>query len=452
MAGELDAHFGQCGMVTLPVVPVPVAEQVNAVVIQPDGKVLAAGSAVPSREPWGAIVPPGEHSDPRGTQNFRLVRLNPDGAPDVDFDGVPGGIGTSLPVPGRATIDFQGRSDSAADLAVDADGKIVVAGTATVVKGPGDAPRSFFAVARLEPKRGRPDGTFKGVEPELPGFGGKATIDFGNAGGAAATCVATQRDGRVVVGGSTRAVVGMDPPWSICALARLTRFGKPDATFGTKGRATLKLSEFGDGISDVAVQPDGKIVAGGVTGTEDRNGGGIYTLLRFNPDGSLDKTFGEDGIVSEPSLATLTRFAVQPDGKIVGGDFRFSVVRHNPDGSVDKSFGTNGVTKADFGGGDGAASSLALQPNGRVVVAGSIGSHADSVFALARFNPDGTPDTTFGTGGTERTRLDGPAEATDVVIQADGKISAVGRVIQQLDAPVGAAHFRFAFVRYLGDR
>ncbi len=221
MAGELDARFGQCGMVTLPVVTVPVAEEVSAVTIQPDGKVVAVGAAVPSREPWGAIVPPGDYKDARGTQNFRVVRLNPDGTLDLAFDGVPGGIANALPTPGRATIDFQGRSDSAADVAIDPDGSIVVVGAANLVQKSGEPPRSCFAIARLEPKRGRPDGLFKGVEPPLSGHGGKASIDFGDPGGAAATAVAIQRDGRIVVGGSTRAGVGMDPPWSVCALARV---------------------------------------------------------------------------------------------------------------------------------------------------------------------------------------------------------------------------------------
>lgn len=159
--------------------------------------------------------------------------------------------------------------------------------------------------------------------------------------------------------------------------------------------------------------------------------------------GDLDPTFGASGKVSVPTLglANAAAIAVQPDGKtiVVGGrnttgvNTDFAIVRLNQDGSFDNSFGTEGIVVTDFTGSFDGASAVALQPDGKIVVAGSTFRSFDlnQEFALARYNVDGSIDTTFGMGGKVSTgffvgSLNGKDEARGVVVQSDGKIVAVG--------------------------
>src|SRR5207245_943210 len=174
--------------------------------------------------------------------------------------------------------------------------------------------------------------------------------------------------------------------------------GDLDATFGTGGRV---LTDFGGGAGAraLALQADGKIGATGFTssdfGTRRR-----FALARYNPDGSLDRQV----VTSFADRDEASALALQSDGKIVvagfsgaGGRQDFALARYNPDGSLDPSFGSGGRVLTDFGGYD-EASALALQSDGKIVVAG----FSDVVgfgFALARYNPDGSLDPSFGSGG-----------------------------------------------------
>ncbi len=225
--------------------------------------------------------------------------------------------------------------------------------------------------------------------------------------------------------------------------------GSLDPTFSTDGKVTTDFAGGFDEAFAVALQPDGKIVAAGgaVVGSSPFD----FALTRYNPDGSLDPTFGTDGKATTDFGGTdeALAMALQPDGKIVAAgqaftgsspDFAvdFAVARYNPDGSLDSTFGTGGKVTTDFAGFD-AARAVALQPNGKIVAAG--GSSFD--FAVARYKKHGSLDPSFGPGGKVTTDF---ASSTDVAravaLQPDGKIVAAG------DAATGTS-FDFALARYL---
>ena len=124
--------------------------------------------------------------------------------------------------------------------------------------------------------------------------------------------------------------------------------------------------------------------------------------------------------------------ALQADGKIVavggaGGDF--ALARYNPNGSLDTSFSGDGKQRTDFGGGFDVATGVALQADGKIVAVGGAGGGATgNDFALARYNPNGSLDTSFSGDGKRRTDFGGSDVATAVALQGDGKIVAVGEL------------------------
>jgi len=267
------------------------------------------------------------------------------------------------------------------------------------------------------------------------GFGtdGKVRTDFG--GDDVANALAIQADGKIVAaGGKGRAF----------ALARYTRDGRLDGSFGTAGRV---VTDFGvaradecaepceRGAAAVAIQGDGKIVAAGGKGSD-------FALARYLPDGRLDPSFGRGGQVVTDVGARPTRFqadwqrganalAILPDGKIIvagAGPGEFALARYTPNGRLDGSFGRGGLVFTGFqafqAGPEDYAEALAVQTDGKIVAAG----RSFTLFALARYMPNGRLDATFGTGGKALPNVLGDdydvAEA--VATQVDGKIVVVG--------------------------
>src|SRR5213083_808630 len=239
--------------------------------------------------------------------------------------------------------------------------------------------------------------------------------------------------------------------------------GDLDPTFGTEGKVLTDFDHSTDIAYAVAIQVDGKLVVVGTTYQDNDFSGEDFAVARYNPDGTLDKTFGAGGKVQTdfPGLAAVaSSVVIQPDGKIVvaGGAFPlftflgdFKVVRYNPNGSLDTSFGDGGIVTTTFPEGS-YAFDVALQPDGKIIAAGTVfvdfnpGDMSDTDFALARYNPDGSLDTTFGNGGTVTTDFFGNEDdAFSVLIQPDGKIVAVG------SANDPASFYDFAAVRYLSN-
>jgi uncharacterized delta-60 repeat protein len=315
------------------------------------------------------------------------------GAPDQTFGGGDG----------RVLTDFAGRADAAAAVAVQADGKLVVAGTSG-----GD-----LAVARYRPD-GSPDPTFSGD--------GRVVTDFGGA--VQATSVALQPDGKILVAGTAGVV-------------RYNAGGSLDTSFGGgDGRA-------GDGqrFSDVGVLPDGRIVAAEPN---------MLGLVAFTPAGAVDTSFGGgDGVVQTRSpsggaVETGTSLAVLPDGRVlVGGSVTaynvffgnddFAVARYTPDGVLDTSFaGGTGLFTHGFGDGLDArydrVVDVAVASDGRILLLGhssSSGVYFEPDITLGRLLPDGTPDPGFGGGdGVLTVGLAGYSDAVPRAIapSQDGRI------------------------------
>ena len=395
--GDLDPTFGVGGKVTTDFVGG--GDQARALVVQADGKLVAAGLAVT-----------GEATN----NDFALARYNPDGSLDPTF-----GNG------GEVTTDFGGSPpfDNANALVQQADGKLVVAGG--VYRSGGDLDNDF-ALARYNP-----DGT---LDPSF-GNGGIVLTDF--ADGEEAYALALQADGKLVAAG----IAATSGIGQMFGLARYNPDGSLDPGFGSGGTVT---TAFASGIvqpSGLAVQPDGKLVAAGsvlVGSTLD------FALVRYRPDGTLDRTFGKAGrVITEftPNDDDAQALVLQADGKLVlagsanvSGHFDFALARYRPDGKLDRTFGKTGKVTTDFTGPDDsdAANALALQPDGKLVAAGfAFTGGVGEDFALARYGHDGRLDPTFGTDGKVTTDFTGstPFESVNALaVQADGNLVAAGVV------------------------
>jgi uncharacterized delta-60 repeat protein len=281
-------------------------------------------------------------------------------------------------------------------------------------------------------------------------------IDDDSPGGRSDTgvSVVAQPDGKLVVAGSSNSFDTFEP--GDFALARYNSDGSLDSSFGSGGRVLTDFGAF-DFANTLIVQRDGKLVAGGLSFGETAND--VLALARYNQDGSLDATFGSDGRLLMSSLSVPcciggNELVAEPGGKLVATAISFdaeenrvpTLVRLNPDGSLDASFGSGGVV-TDFTGEAqlGSLGALVLQPDGKLVVAGqsfefSANGFTDSIF-LARFNPNGTLDSTFGSDG--RVSTEGPFFNGILVRQPDGKLVAVG--VSRNDS---GAFSLFTLVRY----
>jgi uncharacterized delta-60 repeat protein len=223
--------------------------------------------------------------------------------------------------------------------------------------------------------------------------------------------------------------------------------GDLDPSFGADGIVSVRLAPTlnvrlapilnalaqGDTILAIALEPDGQIVA---LGTDSREG---IILTRYSATGALDFGFGEDGVVrtqlTEDRQAARIRplaLALQPDGKLlVSGiasvgelSFNIGLSRVNADGSPDSGFGTDGHVVTRFG--DAVGQALALQPDGKILAAGGTMTRGEEDFAIVRYLPDGSLDGTFGNGGKLQTDFGGSDAVTNLVLESDGKITAVG--------------------------
>ncbi len=400
--GDLDPSFGG-GDLVITDFGSQSKSRAAAVALQPNGQIVVAGS-----------VYPGHLANPR----FAVARYNADGSLDANF-----GSG------GTATTDFGSpRGNVVRAVALQPDGKIVLAGNTTTNVG------DIFALARFNAD-GSLDVGF--------GNGGKVTTEF--RGFDRPSAVGIQRDGKIVVVGTTGGFLDF-------ALARYNTDGSLDAGFGIGGKVISDFAGGDDGVSGLALQPDGKILVLGSVGapppppsppTPCRTfsfcfgfgfgpgpGPSFPALVRYNPDGSLDATFGSGGTVTS-GVPPTRGFTLQPDGRIVvlggfinsgGGDL--NIVRFNPDGSLDGSFGIGGKVTADYNGDfKDFLAALALQPDGKFLAV----LDSSRSLIMARYNPDGTPDLTFGNGGTATTDFPGSSfDAAGLALQPDGKILVAG--------------------------
>jgi uncharacterized delta-60 repeat protein len=292
------------------------------------------------------------------------------------------------------------------------DGKILVAGQSY------NGLNFDFAVVRYN-SDGSLDGSF--------GADGIQTTPIGSSTDVASSVV-VQSDGKIVAAGS--AVIGGGEKF---AIVRYNPDGSLDSSFGTAGKETTAIGSRSDIAKSVVLQSDGKIV---VTGQSSNGNDNEFAVVRFNSNGSLDGSFDTDGIQITPigfSDDVPRSVVLQSDGKIVvagysdnGSGNDFAVVRYNSDGSLDGSFDTDGKQTTSIGS-SGAANSVVLQSDGKIVAAGNSVIGGWDKFAIVRFNPDGSLDTSFGTAGKRTTAIGSRSDiAKSVVVQSDGKIVAAG--------------------------
>lgn len=370
--GTLDATFNFLGW---RVTSMGVNDLAQDVAVLPDGKIVALGSI----------------ND--GTQQIALLRVHANGLTDNSF-GNAGKVITTFP----GSVSVTGYS-----LAVQPDGKIIVAGRA------GTSSDYNFAIARFM-SDGSPDVSFGSFGFVLHSFG---------TGSELAYSVTVQPDGKIVVAGEYGSTV---------AVARFTSGGFPDPDFAGDGDTTTSF--FGTPKArGSAVQPDGKIV---VAGWLEPSGGGCSAMaVRYNPNGSLDTTFDGDGKATVPlgEVCEIEGVAVQPDGKIVLGgtsagpaDTDLTVLRLNGDGTRDNGFDGDGIALVNVGSGANRGFAVAVQMNGRIVIAGESVGGTGTDIALARLMPSGAPDASFGNGGSATTNLLGNESARGMRLQPDGKI------------------------------
>jgi len=384
--GALDPAFGDHGIA---ITPVAGGADLLAVAVQPDGRIVAGG-----------------HIGPPGAQlgQFLVERYNPDGSLDQTF-GTAGMVTTDLPG-GQATVRA---------LAIQPDGKIIAVGSS--FRGP--EPYSFTGTVLV---RYNVNGSLD------PSFGNGGIVGGSDAVGGEAHGVVLQPDGKALVVSGSEGL----------ALSRFNPDGSLDASF-SGGVVSLSLTGFGYGAA-IGIQADGKILAAGDRASLDDPDHSVFLLARFQPDGSLDTSFGSGGLVTtnagESDRSGASALALQQDEKIVlGGQAQFgsqdvsALIRYSANGVPDDSFGDHGVvlTAGENLGYVDAARTVLLQPDRQIVAVGN-GLAWGWGFGLTRYLPDGSLDPAFGDDGIVTTTwgVETLGIAGASALQPDGKIVVVG--------------------------
>jgi uncharacterized delta-60 repeat protein len=403
----------------------PVAEA-RGVAVQADGKVVVVGDAA---SPPQAVV----------------ARYNADGTLDSTF-------GTGGLVRPAAAALFA--------VVVQADGKILAGGA---LSEPTPQGGGAFALFRFNAD-GTPDTAF--------GTGGEVTTPFDPTRGAEVRALAVGPGGKIVAAGDAGVFLG-----TVFAVASYNADGTPDAAFGTGGKEELAPpgtpSQGGlsmrpiSAANEVAVAANGQIILAGVGGVETLSPEfERFAVARLNADGSLDTTFGSGGWATptfgDPhESATAVTLLGNGDVLVAGTrgiregvppfDYRVSnlaLARLLPDGSLDPLFGLGGKVVTGFGDGLDSASALAVQADGKFLVAGTgANDPSESVFALARFFPDGSRDARFGTGGVAAVSFGNPINRAFALAEGPGgtfvEVGATGQ-------PGTAGASDWAVARFLG--
>jgi uncharacterized delta-60 repeat protein len=330
---------------------------------------------------------------------------------------------------GVITTAFGPADNIGNSMAIDSNGKIVVAGYSY------NGNTIDFALARYN-QDGSLDNSFN--------HDGKVTTAIGSHVDEA-NSVAIDGNGKIVVAGYSS-----NGSRNSFALARYNQDGSLDNSFNHDGMVTTSI-----GIEDIAqsvvIDSDGKIV---VAGTSYIDTSLDFAVVRYNTDGSLDTSFNHDGKVTTPfgsSNDWAQSVAIDSNGKIVvagysgnGSNYDFAVARYNTDGSLDTSFDHDGKLTTSFGSFDDFAYSVAIDGNGKIIVAGNSFNGTTTNFALARYNADGSLDTSFDMDGKVTTSFHSDDVANALALDGTGKIVAAGYSYT-------GRNFDFALARYNAD-
>lgn len=392
--GVLDTTFGAGGIVTA---TVGSGVSPYAIALQADGQILVAGNA------WNGA-----------NYDFAVVRYTITGTLDTTF-GTNGVVTTAI-----------GSISEVNAMALQADGKSILAGRAN------NGVHYNFALARY---------TITGTLDTTFGTGGVVTTTIGSSDDVAYALV-LQADGKIIAAGTTNNVADSD-----FALVRYNTNGTLDTTFDTDGIVTTTIGSNYENIFALVLQPDGQILVAG-----DANNGvdNDFALARYNTNGTLDTTFDTDGIVTTTigsSHEDIFALALQPDGRILvtgyiwnGTNDDIILARYTAAGALDATFGAGGVVTTIIGGGYENAQAIALQTDGRILVAGRAWTGINDDFIVVRYTAAGELDASFGADGIVTTDIGGGDDyAKAMTLQPDNKILVTG------EAQVGGG---FALVRY----
>jgi uncharacterized delta-60 repeat protein len=349
--------------------------------IQPDGKILLGGSC-------------------QGVSNydFCIARFNSDGTLDTSFNSS-----------GKVIQPIGSSDDGGQSLAIQPDGKILLGGHCS------NGSNYDFCIARFN-SNGTLDTSFNSSGKVILSIG--SSDDYGRS-------LAIQPDGKILLGG--HCLNGIY--WDFC-IARFNSDGTLDTSFNSSGKVILSIGSSHEYGRSLAIQPDGKILLGGYC----CNGSNYdFFIARFNSDGTLDTSFNSSGKVIQ-SIGSFHDYgrslAIQPDGKILlgghcdsGSGLDFCIARFNSNGTLDTFFGSSGKVIQPIGSSDDKGQSLAIQPDGKILFGGYCLNGSNYDFCIARFNSNGTLDTSFGSSG----KVIQPIGSSDdygysLAIQPDGKI------------------------------
>ncbi len=372
--GELDSSFGTNGIMKTDF-------ETAIIAIQNDGKIVVAGG-----------------TSNGGNTYLVIARYNVDGSLDNTFSN-----------DGKLIADSGSTERYATSIGIQSDGKILFSG---FFYEPDN--QNYISFIVRYSSDGTLDNTFSSD--------GKQTTDF------RITTLAIQKDGKIIVAGD--------------GIARYNTDGSPDRTF----RVDSPISE----IASVAIQDDGKILAGGTTESED--GGYIhedFIIVRYNMDGSLDKSFSGDGIQTTnfdvtgeygplPGDDQGHKVLIQGDGKIVfagtstnrqqvgSSDYRdYAIARYNPDGTFDSTFSNDGKQTTHLSSHNLSTHAAAIQDDGKILVAGGGDEYYNQSLNLARYNIDGSLDSTFSEDGVQSTAIPDRGDIWDIAV-IDNKLYGVG--------------------------
>jgi uncharacterized delta-60 repeat protein len=377
----LDSAYGTDGQ------SVPVPGSASTAILQPDGKIVIGGSSMVNN-----------------TADFTLYRFQVNGFLDETFSS-----------DGKQTTDFSKMSDRITSIALQKDGKILVAGSSSIV---------YTAINDVHVVRYNSDGA---LDENFSGDG-KLTTSF-SAQVYFPLVFVNQNNGKITVAGSR-----VEMQQSKLAIARLISNGQPDYTFADSGKAVIELSVSLASVGPINMQPDGKMIIAFTKYVDDI---GLH-LARLNEDASLDTQFSDDGIqkIKFGSIQTgLTAISVQDNGKILVSGSRFVgydeffIGRLNHDGALDSSFSEDGFDMRAIGNySQQAGTSLAVLRDGRILMA----AYWTNFLGMARYNINGSLDNNFGVDGiyidNKYSLQAGQVYFYASALQPDGKIVVAGAI------------------------
>jgi len=376
--GDLDGRFNTFGFQSYDFGTGPISGY--DITVARDGKIVVVGG--------------------KSGTSFHVARFNTNGSFDNTFDGN-----------GKASTALGFSFMRATRVALQRDDKPVVFGSVQTGTSNSVTVARYLVDGALDP-------SFNST--------GTVTFDVGDLGSARA--LAIQKDGKILLAASSQKT-GPSGPIPRVQLLRLNPNGKLDPTFGQNGRV---FTAVGDAAypAQLAIQPDGKILVSGAVGNSASTS--AFLLIRYSINGQLDPSFGKNGIVSTNTASSFERangLALLPNGKILlaGGNSTLALVRYKSNGSLDSSFGTNGIVIASTNdNAEGQGGPLAVQRDGKIIIGGYADGPVNLDMLFRRFTKNGQPDETFGPNG--RITLDlGENDSVDgLVLQKDGMITFCG--------------------------